>query len=68
MQFNSDKTVVVDPDYYWRDMKDCPRGVKCQLLGLGGVAIYGTYNGKDPFWVGWQAVPKRRPLGFVPTK
>ena len=55
---NSDQTVAVDPDYFWRPMKTCPRAVKVQLLGLGGVATYGTHDGKDPFWQGWAPLPK----------
>ena len=30
------------------------------LLGGGGVAQYGIYNG-DPFWIGWAPVPRRKP-------
>lgn len=57
----SDNTVAVDHGYYWnRDMGNCPRGVKVQLLGAGGVAVYSGYNGKDPFWVGWAPLPKQR--------
>ena len=36
-------------------------GVKLQLLGKGGVAVYGTWNGKDTFYTHWAPVPKRRP-------
>lgn len=61
-RLNSDRTVAVATDYCWNeDMDACPRGVKVQLLGVGGVASYGTYNGRDPFWVAWAPVPKRRP-------
>ena len=56
---NTDQTVAVDPDHHWQPMSTCPRSVKCQLLGQGGVAIYGTYDGKDPFWQGWAPLPKR---------
>lgn len=58
---NTDRTVAVSNEVYWvEDMTACPRGCKVQLLGAGGVAVYGMYDGKDPFWVGWQAVPRRR--------
>jgi len=40
-------------------MHNCPRSVKVQLLGAGGVAIYGTHDGKDPFWQGWAPLPRR---------
>lgn len=57
---NADQTVAVATDVFWNeDMTTCPRGMKVQLLGEGGVAAYGTYHG-DRFWVGWAPVPKRR--------
>lgn len=59
---NADKTVAVSNEVFWiEDMSTCPRGVKVQLLGFGGVAAYGTYDGKDSFWVKWQPVPRNRP-------
>lgn len=51
-------TVAVDTNYYWRSMDTCPRGVKVQLLGGGGVAMYGQYNGKDTFYKAWAPLPK----------
>jgi len=48
--------VFIDPD-----MSTCPRGVKVQLEGKGGILLYGTYDGKDPFFVGWAPLPRRRP-------
>ena len=58
---NRDKTVAVATDYYWNeDMSACPTGAKVQLLGVGGVASYGNYNGRDDFWVAWAPLPKRR--------
>lgn len=59
---NSNRTVAVAVDYYWQPIDtNTPRGVKLQLLGKGGVAVYGTWNGKDPFYTHWAPVPKRRP-------
>lgn len=59
---NSTATVAVAVDYYWLPIDtDTPKGVKLQLLGKGGVAIYGTWNGKDTFYTHWAPVPKRRP-------
>lgn len=59
---NTEKTVAVSNDVFWiNDMRACPRGAKVQLLGAGGVATYGNYDGKDPFWVAWQSVPRKRP-------
>jgi hypothetical protein len=57
-QLNADQTVAVDPDYFWRPMRTCPRAVKVQLLNAGGVATYGTHDGKDSFWLGWAPLPK----------
>lgn len=45
---------------YNPDKPDRPVAVKVQLLGAGGVAQYATYNGKDPFWIAWAPLPKRR--------
>lgn len=59
-KLNADQTVAVATDVFWNeDMATAPRGTKCQLLGAGGVATYGVYNG-DPFWIGWCPLPKRR--------
>jgi hypothetical protein len=63
-KLNADQSVAVSTEVFWNeDMTTCPRGVKVQLLGAGGVALYGTYDGKDPFFVGWAPVPRRRPQG-----
>ena len=56
----SDQAVAVDTAYFWRPLQDCPRGVKVQLRGQGGVATYGHYDGKDPFWTDWAPLPKLR--------
>jgi len=59
-KLTSDQSAAVALDYYWlEDMTQCPRGPKLQLLGQGGVAVYGVYTG-DPFWVAWCPCPKRR--------
>ena len=60
-KLNSDATVAVATEVYWIPVdKDTPRGVKLQLLGQGGVAVYSEYRGES-FWVSWQSVPARRP-------
>lgn len=60
MKLNADKTVAVATDYFWdEDMRGCPRGVKVQLLGAGGVATYGHFDGRDGFWIAWAPLPKR---------
>jgi hypothetical protein len=57
---NNDKTVAVSPDQYWLKIdKDTPRGVKILLLGIGGVASIGQWDGKNKFWQGWVPLPKK---------
>lgn len=57
---NNDRTVAVSPDTYWLKIDaDTPRGVKVQLLGLGGIATYGNWDGKSRFWQAWCPVPKK---------
>ena len=59
-KLNADQTVAVATDVFWNeDTTTCPRGAKVQLLGAGGVAVYGDYHG-DPFWQAWAPLPKRR--------
>lgn len=59
-RLNTDKTVAVSTTQYWEDIASCPRGAKVQLLGQGGVAVYGLWDGKNPFWTHWAPVPRRR--------
>lgn len=59
-KLNSDKTVAVSGTQYWEQMDSCPRGVKVQLLGQGGVAAYAQYDGRNPFWTGWAPLPRKR--------
>lgn len=57
---NTEQGVVVANDNYWRKIDhETPRGSKVQLLGTGGVAVYGQYNG-DQFWTHWCPLPRRR--------
>ena len=57
---NTAKTVAVSTDAYWIPIdENTPRGVKLQLLGDGGVAIYSAYFG-DPFWTHWCPLPKKQ--------
>ena len=56
----SDKTVAVSVDHYWlRIDETTPRGVKILLLGIGGVASIGQWDGKNKFWRGWVPLPKK---------
>jgi len=54
----SDKTAVVDDSYFWQPMATCPLSRKVQLLTLGGVAVYGQYDGKAASWRAWAPLPK----------
>lgn len=54
---STDGAAAVDPDYYWRPIATCPRSVKVQLLGGGGVAIYSSYHGGS-FFTHWAPLPK----------
>jgi hypothetical protein len=58
VSISTDKSSVVDSGYFWRPMQTCPLSRKVQLLGLGGVAVYGQWNGSDTFWRGWAPLPK----------
>ena len=60
-KLNAERSVVVATDYFWnKDMTVCPRNAKVQLLGKGGVANYGRYDGKETFWTHWAPLPKIR--------
>lgn len=56
---NKDKSVAVATDYFWIPIDhSTPHGVKLQLLGQGGVAIYGNWDGKNTFFTHWAPLPK----------
>jgi hypothetical protein len=60
-KINSAGTAAVAESYYWMPCgPDTPIGVKLQLLGAGGVAIYGMYNPKVKFYTHWAPLPRRR--------
>jgi hypothetical protein len=54
-----DKVAAVSKSTVWLPIETCPKGLKCLLLGAGGVALLGTYNG-DPFFTDWHPLPRRR--------
>jgi hypothetical protein len=58
-KLNRDQTVAVDPTYFWKPIGlETPRGVKLQLLGQGGVAVYGTLGSRtDGFWTHYAPLP-----------
>lgn len=52
---------VVDASYYWQPLETCPCGVKVQLLGKSGVAMYGQLTPKikeEAFFSHWAPLPK----------
>lgn len=49
---------AVDTAYFWQPIDTCPRGVKVQLLGKGGVAMYGVLSRNDEFCTHWAPLPK----------
>ena len=55
---DSSGTTAVDATYFWQSIANCPRGVKVQLLGKGGVAMYGIFNNRDEFYTHWAPLPK----------
>ena len=58
-KLNKDASVAVATDYYWIPIdENTPRGVKLQLLGIGGVAVYGSWDGRSRFWTHWAPLPK----------
>jgi hypothetical protein len=63
-KLNSDQTVAVSvpiTGQVWIPIgTETPKGVKLQLLGKGGVAVYGVWNGKETFWTDWAPIPRRR--------
>jgi hypothetical protein len=59
---NKQHGVAVATDYYWLPINEfTPRGVKVQLLGQGGVAVYGAWDGRSSFWTHWAPLPKKQP-------
>jgi len=56
-KISSDQTTAVDPDYYWKDLATCPRGVDVWLLTKWGKPIGGQFTGQNDV-VGWCPKPK----------
>lgn len=54
----SGKVAVSTETRLSKDMAACPRGVKVQLCGAGGVLVYSSYDG-DSFWIEWAPLPRR---------
>lgn len=56
-RINHDRSAAVAPAMHYQPMSTCPIAVKVILLGAGGVATIGQYNGRDTFWQGWHPLP-----------
>lgn len=56
-KISGDGTTAVDPDYYFKCLSTCPRGVSVWLLTKYGRAIDGQYSGQKDI-VGWCPKPK----------
>lgn len=56
---NNARNTAVSSEAEFLPMSSCPRGVKVILLGAGGVATIGQYDGKDPFWKGWHPMLRK---------
>jgi len=50
--------VAVDHNYEYQFMDTCPKGAQVWLCTEYGVGIPGTWNGKDPQFIGWAPKPK----------
>jgi hypothetical protein len=60
-KLDSTGAAAVDHNYFWLPIDEhTPRNVKVQLIGKSGVAMYGTYNGRDTFHTHWAPLPKFR--------
>jgi hypothetical protein len=59
-KINSAQTVAVSNEVFLEPCdENTPRGVKLQLLTVGGVLIYGHYDDSG-FYTHWAPCPRRR--------
>lgn len=58
-RLTSDRTAAVSTQSTFLSMDSCPISRKVILLGAGGVATVGQYDGREPFWQGWHPLPRR---------
>lgn len=58
-RLTNDRSAAVAPAMHYQPMSTCPIAVKVILLGAGGVATIGQYNGRDTFWQGWHPLPSK---------
>ncbi len=60
-KFSSDRKAAVSlTQEYIYDFSQGPRGVNVILLGAGGVATIGRYDGVPEFWQCWAPLPRTR--------
>ena len=52
--------VAADTSYFWEPIQTCPLNAKVQLRTIGGIAMYGKYNGRDDFYTHWAPIPTLR--------
>ena len=60
-KIDSSGAAAVDTTYFWQPLETCPCGVKVQLLGKSGVAMYGQLTPKtkaEAFFTHWAPLPK----------
>lgn len=58
-RISSDSVAAVSTESTFLPMSTCPISRKVILLGAGGVATVGQYDGHEPFWQGWHPLPGR---------
>lgn len=59
-RLNTDKSAVVDSEYYWREIatEPPPRGAKLQLINFkAGIAQYGIYTSANDWYTHWAPLP-----------
>lgn len=59
MKIDSTGTTAVDPEYFWQPIETCPAGVRVQLLGRSGIAMYGVKSKDVSFFTHWAPLPKK---------
>lgn len=58
-RISSDRVAAVSTESTFLPMDSCPISRKVILLGAGGVATVGQYDGRETFWQGWHPLPRR---------
>lgn len=55
---NSSGEIAVSDDFVWQPIETCPIGVKCLLLGGGGVVIVGNVYRGHKWFTHWAPLPR----------